>query len=741
MADKKESWEDVLFKPPAWPYTKDDPKAPDAHRKVRHYRYNPQELGSLSLQTGYPTTGSASDLVASELAARQYYSQFQVFRDAMLDKGSLGLPQTINSRKGSPNRVMSEQSEDQIATVDLDPNRVVSAHEDTRARSLSADSAQTAVLLEPHESLEAPEASMENPISGTWSPPQELQSTNMDAVSKPSQEVNIPQDSNIFTALRLFLMGGMIMAIVGELLLYFLVRQVASFYKQRVVWHGRTGQLRMSLRKAQSYDKYVNIARELDKHLENSWADGKYYDAALLRRITQMLWKARIQAERAAAASKCSEEARAAAIALGDVLRQGALRANAGGWENTRAWAQTYAEPAQAVDEYVAEVAASIGRLQESRHLSTTEKRSVLRQVARQQGRTALCLSGGAAMGWKHLGVVHGLLDAGCLPRAVTGASAGALVAALVGTHTDSELRVILRPELAKYMTACQGEFWDKAKRWIQLGHWFDAIEWAPRMQIFTRGSLTFEEAYARTGRILSITATPQNPRHARGQLLNYLTTPNVVIWSAVLASASLPGAVQSVVLLAKNRHGQIVPYMDSGVEWRDGSFCSDVPRNLLKTLLNVQFTVVSQVNPHVTLFFYARNGTVGLPVHNWRGRYLAAAMGHMLKLDICKWLRLLSDLHLTPLFQQDWARLWLQNFNGNVTILPYAHLSEYLHLAHDPTTASLAQNMHVGKASIWPALRLIQARLTIEDAITDAWINVCTTKDQRLCVEDLWID
>ncbi|KAJ2809255.1 hypothetical protein H4R20_000250 [Coemansia guatemalensis] len=634
---------------------------------------------------------------------------------------------------------MSEISEYQSATADLDPNRVASAYNDVRARSESVDSAQTAVSSGFRDSPDKVETWMEEPTTRTSILPQSFQSTNVDYVSKTFRKSSSTQQINAFSVLRLLLMGAMLLIIAGEVALYFLVRHAAAFYKQRVSLRGKAGRLRMTLQKSQSYDEYMKIARELDRYLENSWAEGKYYDAALLRRTTQMLCKARTQAEKAAAERKCCKEARVAAIALGDALRQGALRANAGGWENNCAWAQTYAEPAQEVDEYVAEAAASISIFQASQHLSTTEKRSVLRQVARQQGRTALCLSGGAAMGWKHLGVVRGLLDAGCLPRAVSGASAGALMAALVGTHTDAELRRILRPELAKYMTACQGDFWGQARRWMRFGHWFDAIEWAPRTQVFTRGSLTFEEAYARTGRVLSIAATPQNPRHAQGQLLNYMTTPNVVIWSAVLASASLPGAVQPVVLLAKNRNGQLVPYADSGVEWRDGSFCSDVPRNSLKTLLNVQFTIASQVNPHVTLFLYARNGAVGLPVHGWQGRYLAATMEHMLKLDICKWLRLLSDLHLTPPCQQDWARVWLQRFDGSVTILPYSHLGEYLHLARDPTPASLSRSIHVGRAATWSALRLIQARMAIENAITDAWINVCSIKGQRLCVEDLW--
>ena len=55
-------------------------------------------------------------------------------------------------------------------------------------------------------------------------------------------------------------------------------------------------------------------------------------------------------------------------------------------------------------------------------------------------GRTALLLSGGAGMGVYHLGVVDVLRTAGLLPRVISGASAGSIVASLVCCRTDAEL-------------------------------------------------------------------------------------------------------------------------------------------------------------------------------------------------------------------------------------------------------------------------------------------------------------
>lgn len=64
----------------------------------------------------------------------------------------------------------------------------------------------------------------------------------------------------------------------------------------------------------------------------------------------------------------------------------------------------------------------------------------------------------------------------------------------------------------------------------------------------FTCGQLTFAEAYRKTGRIFCVTLS-STTKKAPPVLLNYLTTPNVTIASAVIASAAVPGFVPPVRL------------------------------------------------------------------------------------------------------------------------------------------------------------------------------------------------
>lgn len=70
----------------------------------------------------------------------------------------------------------------------------------------------------------------------------------------------------------------------------------------------------------------------------------------------------------------------------------------------------------------------------------------------------------------------------------------------------------------------------------------------SPFVGRFTCGQLTFAEAYRKTGRIFCVTLS-STTKKAPPVLLNYLTTPNVTIASAVIASAAVPGFIAPVRL------------------------------------------------------------------------------------------------------------------------------------------------------------------------------------------------
>ena len=87
-------------------------------------------------------------------------------------------------------------------------------------------------------------------------------------------------------------------------------------------------------------------------------------------------------------------------------------------------------------------------------------------------------------------------------------------------------------------------------------------------------------------------------------RLLNYLTAPNVLIWSAIAASCSVPFIFSASEILAKDpKTGQPQPWNASPQRWIDGSVDNDLPMAKLSELFNVNHFIVSQVNPHIVPF------------------------------------------------------------------------------------------------------------------------------------------
>jgi len=213
--------------------------------------------------------------------------------------------------------------------------------------------------------------------------------------------------------------------------------------------------------------------------------------------------------------------------------------------------------------------------------------------------------------------------------------------------------------------------------------------------------------------------------------LLNHLTSPNCVIWSAIIASAAVPGILNPVVLIAKDRNGQVQPHNLGGSRFKDGSLREDIPLGSLHTQFNCNFSIVSQTNPHIHLFFFAPRGSVGRPVAHrkgkgWRGGFILSALESYIKLDLSKHFKVIRDLDLLPqILQSDWSGVFLQRFSGDLTLTPRSTVGDWWRLLSDPNQQQLRRMLEVGEKVTWPALRMVSNRLTIEVSLTVlAFIN-----------------
>jgi hypothetical protein len=157
-------------------------------------------------------------------------------------------------------------------------------------------------------------------------------------------------------------------------------------------------------------------------------------------------------------------------------------------------------------------------------------------------GRTALLLSGGSTLGMYHIGVIKTLYEQNLMPRIICGSSAGSMIAAMVCTEPYENVPNLIERELKQgpfEYKIRENSIWVNLLRFIMSGALFD-IEAVGRFLRDSIGDITFQEAFDKTAWILNITVTGYK-EHDNHRLLNYLTAPNVLIWSEKLIGFSNP--------------------------------------------------------------------------------------------------------------------------------------------------------------------------------------------------------
>ena len=574
------------------------------------------------------------------------------------------------------------------------------------------------------KALTAPEATPVTALND-WRPINQKVRRTRPRRKTPRRSKDETREGYVYTLLKwpflLIVFGWIVFLFIS----YGLTRLYIYLYEHFVTWTGRRESLRRKLQSSTSYGEWVDAATQLDKFLGNEeWKNDPeyaYYDHKTVRRVTAQLVELREKVQEANNERDSTTDGPRAIDDLKSLL-ENCIKNNFVGVENPRLYSESYLGTKKLVQKFIDETQKSLKTILDSPLISDDDKKVFLRHLDTNYGRTALCLSGGATFAYYHLGVIKALLETNDLPEIITGTSGGALVAALAATRTNEELKRLLVPTLAYRIKACSEPFSVWSRRWWKTGARFDSVEWARQCAWFCHGSMTFLEAFERTGRILNVTCVPSDP-HSPTILANYLTSPDCVIWSAVLASAAVPGILNPIVLMRKQRDGTLAPY-SFGHKWKDGSLRTDIPLKSLNLHFNVNFSIVSQVNPHINLFFFSSRGTVGRPVthrrgRGWRGGFLGSAFETIIKLDLQKYLKILRHLELLPRpLGQDWSEIWLQRFSGTVTIWPKSQLSDFWNILSDPGTERLARMIRAGEQSTWSKTRFIGNRMSLERMI-----------------------
>ncbi|TGJ81704.1 hypothetical protein E0Z10_g7064 [Xylaria hypoxylon] len=350
---------------------------------------------------------------------------------------------------------------------------------------------------------------------------------------------------------------------------------------------------------------------------------------------------------------------------------------------------------------------------------------------ARQSfGRSALLLSGGGTFGMTHIGVLKALFEAKLLPRIISGASAGSIVCAVFCAKTDDEMPQVMREfphgDLAVFEERGNEDgLIDHLRRLLTEGNWSD-IKHLTRVMRDLLGDITFQEAYNRTRRICNICVSTASI-YELPRLLNYVTAPNVMIWSAVAASCSVPLVFSAAALLVKNPlTGEHSPWNPTPQMWIDGSVDNDLPMTRLSEMFNVNHFIVSQVNPHVVPFLVKDD----MPCPSQNGQHSVIykeefdwlyTITSLAKTEALHRMHFMAEIGVFPNLIGKLRSILSQKYSGDINILPAIGVFDLPKILKNPTAEFMTRSCLLGERATWPKLARVWDRCAIELALDRA--------------------
>jgi len=364
--------------------------------------------------------------------------------------------------------------------------------------------------------------------------------------------------------------------------------------------------------------------------------------------------------------------------------------------------------------DYVDEVSRALELLAspEAECIPQKERLDFFRRAQHCNGCSALMMSGAGSLLFFHIGVVKALWQQGLLPDILSGSSGGAIVGSLASTHSDAELERIFDPENLVH------EIEKDQTLFRHLAALKPKIATADEVRAVVERlipELTFQEAFEQTGRHLNVSIAAAE-QHQTSRLLNAITTPNVYVRDAIMASAAVPGFFPPVALAAKNDRGKRQAYMPLR-KWVDGSLSHDLPAKRLSRVYGVNHFIVSQANPHIFPFVTDSAGD----------QNVMSAVQRATRRTVREWINATASILEKPLSLSPTANRWTnvalgiinQDYVGDINILPDKRLFNPLKLRAHRCTEEIIELIAMGEKSTWPKIEMIRIQTQISRTLS----------------------
>ena len=464
----------------------------------------------------------------------------------------------------------------------------------------------------------------------------------------------------------------------------------------------RIKKLKRQLDRAESYEEWKDIALKIDEESgAQEWKfdnSSPYFDAEIITHRLGLLRRYRGQ--------KRTRD-------LMYILSEG-LTYDVGNIAHPLLFTEAYVGTKKIIEDYVDEVSQSLAFIasEECVCLDAAQKIEFFEQSQKAYGQPVLMFSGGSTLGLFHTGVCKALMEQDLMPKVLSGSSAGAIMTGMLGVSKPSEFTNLLNGQ--NFFS--EAFHFRKLTELVQGNGGLADVKYLKKFLVENLGDLTFAEAYKQSGLHINVAVAPYDASQD-ARIMNAYTSPDLLVWSAVLASCAVPILFPPVRLTSKRYDGQFTPYM-SATRWVDGSVRSDFPQEKMARLYNINYSIASQVNPHIVPFMQDDASRFRKSMLSWPER-IVRRQGKVISKGVMDFARERAG-SIPPvrrLLDHGYGVVD-QRYYGDVNIVGKYGLRHYSYMLQNPRPYLFKVLQREGERATWPKISLIETQARIGKTI-----------------------